>query len=469
MYDDTIAAVATAPGEAGVAVIRSSGPRSREILLRIFQPSRSDGSGTTPQSPALSPRAEGALEPRRLVHGWVVDPTGGERIDEALAVVMPGPRSFTGEDVAEVHCHGGHLSPRRVLGAMLAAGARLAEPGEFSLRAFLNGRLDLAQAEAVLDVVQARTSRAHQLALDGVAGKLSEAIRDVRRDLQEPRAHLEASIDFSEEDLPPQDVGPALAAALARVQGLLAEADQGIVYRQGVRTAIVGRPNVGKSSLLNALLRADRAIVTELPGTTRDTVEETASLAGVPFWLVDTAGLRDSSDPVEQLGVARSRSALQTADLVLLVLDGAAPLAEEDRALAGAVVGRPLVVALNKADLPSRLGPDDVRALLPDARCVSVSALRGDGLAELEQELARTALGGLAAADPSVSNPRHKAALGRAEQALLAALEAHAAGLPTDVQAAEVAAAVTALGEITGENATEDLLDTIFSRFCIGK
>jgi tRNA modification GTPase len=453
VYDDTIAAVATAPGEAGIAVVRLSGPRSRPILERIFRPSR--------------PGAR--LRPRRLVHGRVVLPESGELLDEVLAVSMPGPRSFTGEDVVEIHSHGGSLSPRRVLEAAIRAGARLAEPGEFSLRAFLNGRFDLSQAEALLDIVQARTARAHQLALQGLEGRLSAAIREIRADLLTPQAYLEASIDFSEEDLPPQDVEPALRSALAQVRQLLAESEQGLVYRQGVRTAIVGRPNVGKSSLLNALLRTERAIVTAIPGTTRDTVEETASLGGVPFWLIDTAGLRDTANPVEQLGVERSRLALETADLVLLVLDASSELMPEDSAVAAEVGERPVVVALNKIDQPRRLGPADLQALVPMAPRVPISALTGAGLAQLEQVLAALVLKGAPTAEPRVTNARHQEALRRAESALVAAIEASAAGLPTDVQAGELAAAVAALGEITGENATEDLLDAIFSRFCIGK
>src|SRR5215212_8550863 len=308
MYDDTIAAIATAPGEAGVAVVRISGPASREVLGRIFRPARA-----------------GRLRPRQLTFGWIVD-ASGERLDQVLAVAMPGPHSFSGEDVAEVHCHGGAQSPSRVLGAALAAGARLAEPGEFSLRAFLNGRIDLTQAEALLDLVQARTPRAHQLALAGLAGRLSTVVRATRANLQEIRAYLEAYLDFPDEDLPERDVTPELTTVLEQVRELLAGAEQGIVYRQGVRLAIVGRPNVGKSSLLNALLRADRSIVSPTPGTTRDTVEECANLGSVPFWLIDTAGLREASDSVEQLGVARSRAALATADLALLVLDSAAEI-----------------------------------------------------------------------------------------------------------------------------------------------
>jgi tRNA modification GTPase len=452
MYDDTIAAIATAPGEAGVAVVRISGPASREVLGSIFRPTRA-----------------GRLTPRHMTFGWIVD-ASGERLDQVLAVVMPGPRSFSGEDVAEVHCHGGAQSPGRVLAAALAAGARLAEPGEFSLRAFLNGRIDLAQAEALLDLVQARTARAHQLALAGLAGRLSTAARAARANLQEIRAYLEACLDFPDEELPEKDVTPELAGVLAQIRELLAGAEQGIVYRQGVRLAIVGRPNVGKSSLLNALLRADRSIVSPTPGTTRDTVEECASLGGVPFWLVDTAGLREASDPVEQLGVARSRAALASADLALLVLDSAAEIESADRQLLAELAEQPLVVALNKIDLPTRFDLGQIGPAARTAPRVAVSAVRGDGLAELERVLVETALSGsVELADPAVTHPRHRAALERAETALEVALQARSGGLPPDLQAAELAAAVGALGEITGESANADLLDIIFSRFCIGK
>lgn len=448
---DTIAAVATAPGEAAVAIVRVSGPRARQVLRAVFQPTR----GREPS-------------PWRLTHGWVRDPVELTTVDEALAVFMPGPRSFTAEDLVELHCHGGRQAPRAVLEAVLKAGSRAAEPGEFTLRAFLNGRLDLAQAEAVLEVIQARTAQARRLALAGLAGRLSSRIGTLREELLEMRAHLEASLDFSEEDLTPRDVGLDLERALEAVRGLLAGADRGIVVRRGVRVAIVGRPNVGKSSLLNALLRADRAIVTEVPGTTRDTVEETADLGGVPFWLIDTAGLREPADPVERIGVERSRAALESAALALLVLDRSAPLGLDDRALAEAVGDRPTVVALNKADLPAVLEPGQVAELLPGAPAVPVSALRGEGLDDLERALLRLGVGE-GEHDLAVATPRQKEALLRAERALATAVAARAEGAPPDILAGEVAAAVRALGEITGQDATEDLLDAIFSRFCIGK
>ncbi|MCC7106027.1 MAG: tRNA uridine-5-carboxymethylaminomethyl(34) synthesis GTPase MnmE [Chloroflexi bacterium] len=449
---DTIVAIATAPGEAAIAVVRLSGPRSREILETIFRPS-----GKAPRRPWT------------MVHGWVVDPFRDRPIDEALAVYMPGPHSYTAEDVVEIHCHGGRLVPRAVMELALTVGARPAQPGELTLRAFLNGRLDLAQAESVLDVIKARTDQAQRLALAGLAGRLSSRISALREELVEVRAHLEASLDFSEEDLPLRDVSPGVERARAAVGELLAGADRGIVVRQGVRTAIVGRPNVGKSSLLNALLRADRAIVTDIPGTTRDTVEETADLGGVPFWLIDTAGLRETLDAVERVGVERSRAALASAALVVLVLDRSEPLAAEDRRLAEEIQDRPVVVAINKMDLPGVIPLGEALRLIPGAEAIELSARTGEGLADLEQAMLRTAVGPLEGQDLAVASPRQKDALLRARAALDQAVVALRDGTPPDVLAGEVAIAVRALGEITGQDATEDLLDAIFSRFCIGK
>ena len=449
---DTIAAVATAPGEAAVAMVRISGPQCRQILSRIFRPFR-----------------KRRLEPWRLSHGRVVDPVDGGVIDEALAVLMPGPRSYTAEDLVEVHCHGGRLAPRGVLEVILRAGARPAEPGEFTLRAFLNGRLDLAQSESVLDIIQARTAQARRLALAGLEGQLSSRISHLREQLLEVRAHLEASLDFSEDDLPLRDVRPDIEPVLAAVRGLLAVADQGIVARRGVRTAIVGRPNVGKSSLLNALLRSERAIVTSVPGTTRDTVEETADLGGVPFWLIDTAGLRETDDAVELIGVMRSRAALESADLVLFVLDRSTRLEIDDRRLANELRARPTVAALNKTDLSPRVEQEEARALVGDAPLVAVSALTGEGLADLETALLERSVGRLVEHELAVATPHQKEALFRAEGALSTALSAIGEGASQDILAGEVATAVRALGEITGQDATEDLLDAIFARFCIGK
>ncbi|MBU0491470.1 MAG: tRNA uridine-5-carboxymethylaminomethyl(34) synthesis GTPase MnmE [Chloroflexi bacterium] len=486
--DDTIAAIATPIGEGGIGIVRLSGPDAGPILRQVFAPAR----------------ATAPLEPRRLVYGHVVDPVTGERIDEVLAVFMPAPHTYTRQDVAEIQSHGGIVPLQRILALVLREGARLAEPGEFTLRAFLNGRLTLDQAEAVLDIVQARTAAALRVAVDQLGGRLTGPVRQVRTNLIEALAYLTAAIDFPEDEIPPHDLAAALRDARQHITALLATADQGRVYRQGVRTAIVGRPNVGKSSLLNALLRESRAIVTPVPGTTRDTLEEVLNLHGVPFVLVDTAGITQSDDMVEQLGVERSRRAIAQADLVLLVVDGSEPLDDRDQAIAGLVGGRTALLVVNKSDLPAvadltaltqdenitqtaaalsaapwgaaavgRLGEPQSASMsyLRGRETVRLSALTGDGLDALEAAMVEAVLGGqvLASDAALVTNPRHQEALSRAAASLASAERALSEGLPLDCISIDVSDAVAALGEITGETVTEDLLDSIFSRFCLGK
>ncbi len=355
---------------------------------------------------------------------------------------------------------------RETLALCLAQGARQAQPGEFTLRAFLNGRLDLSQAEAVLDVIAARTSQALRVAEAQLAGSLSTEIRDLRGRLLSLFAALQATIDFPE-DVEAADMRPEVQAIGERLVWLLAEAERGMIYRDGLRTAIVGRPNVGKSSLLNALLRTERAIVTPVPGTTRDTLEEMLNLRGVPLLLVDTAGLADTEDPVEQIGIARARRALAQADLAIVVYDGSEPPAEQDRDVAALAQGIPAVVAVNKSDLGTVQGYD---ALLPDAPHVAVSALTGAGLEALEESLLAAVLGGEAPGhDPVASNPRHSDLLRRAAASLDDLQQSLARGEPLDLLAIDLSDAIAALGEITGEEANAQLLETIFARFCIGK
>jgi tRNA modification GTPase len=450
--DDTIAAVATPLGTGGIGIIRMSGPGALAIAVRIFRP----------QWAARAPR----LESHRLYHGHIVEPATGAIVDEVLLSAMRAPHSYTREDVVEIYVHGGPVPVRETLALCLAQGARQAREGEFTLRAFLNGGLDLSQAEAVLDVIESRTSRALRVAEAQLAGGLSGEIRDLRGRLLNLLAQLEATIDFPE-DVEPPEVGPEVDVVRARLDWLLAEAERGIVYRQGVRTAIVGRPNVGKSSLLNALLRTERAIVTPVPGTTRDTLEEGLNLQGVPLLLVDTAGLADTSDLVEQLGVQRTRRALAQADLALVVYDGSIPPGDEDRRVAGAAAGTRSVVALNKLDLGTAEGYAE---LLPDAPHIPVSALTGSGLADLEEALVMAALGGAQdGEDPLASNPRHRDLLRRAAISLDDLLSALGRDEPLDLLAIDLSEAIAALGEITGEQASDELLHTIFSRFCIGK
>uniref|UniRef100_A0A832I2S3 tRNA modification GTPase MnmE n=1 Tax=Eiseniibacteriota bacterium TaxID=2212470 RepID=A0A832I2S3_UNCEI len=464
--DDTIAALATAPGEAGLAVVRVSGPRALPVADAVFR-------GRAPLAAAAT---------HTLHHGWAVEP-GSERLDEVVAAVFRAPHSYTREDVVEVSCHGGRIAAARVLAALRRAGARAAGPGEFTLRAFLNGRLDLAQAEAVADVVRAETQAAHALALGQLAGGLSRAVASLGARLEDALAEVEARVDFAEDvggvETPPHVVA-AIAGAARDMEGLLAGAAWARAVREGVRAVIVGRPNVGKSSLFNALLGEERAIVSDEPGTTRDRVSEAVELAGVRVTLSDTAGLREGAGAVEAIGVARAREALESAPLAIWVVDASAPLDAADRWIAARLAGRRAVVALNKRDLPAVTGEVEVRAVLPGdaavAACVGVSAARGEGLGALRDALV-AALGGAAGAGgvargdlaAAVSNPRHAEAMTRALEALGRAAAAARGGEPGELVALELREALGALGEITGRTVGEDLLERIFARFCVGK
>lgn len=478
--DDTIVAISTALGEGGIGIVRMTGPEAAEILLRVFVPG--SGSQTTGNYLAVP-----GLQPRRLHYGHIVEPGTTARVDEVLAVHMLAPRTYTRQDVVEIHGHGGFVALQRILALCLRQGARLAEPGEFTARAFLNGRLDLAQAEAVLDVVQARTEVALQAAVGQLGGRLSDRVQSVRAVLVDILAYLEATIDFVEDEIPEQDIGPGLSDASASLQRLVAEADRGIIYRQGVRTAIAGRPNVGKSSLLNQLLRTSRAIVTDIPGTTRDTLEETLSLQGIPIVLVDTAGIKaETQDPIERLGIERSRVALAQADLALLVVDASQPLSTADHDIAALVGSKPAIVILNKIDLlennshpntdigtvAEALGCESQpQCAVLDACCVPISARTGEGLEKLEAAIVETVLSGQIPASeaPLVTSPRHRQALNEALDHVNGARAGYDVGQLTDMLAIDVTAAVNALGEITGQTASEDLLETIFGSFCIGK
>lgn len=459
--DDTIAAISTPIGEGGIGIVRMTGPQAADILSKIFCPGKKRKAGDKPRPLSFIPY--------HLHYGHIVDPRGDEAVDEVLVSYMPAPHTYTRQDVVEINCHGGVVPLRRVLELTLRYGARLAQPGEMTLRAFLNGRIDLAQAEAVLDIVQARTEASLRVAVEQLDGGLSEKVRAIRVLLIDVLAYLEATIDFEEDEIPFQDIGLPLREAIERLSRLLASADRGIIYRQGVRTAIVGRPNVGKSSLLNALLRTSRAIVTPIPGTTRDTLEETLNLKGIPLVLVDTAGITtETNDAIEKLGIERSRMALAQADLALLVIDGSEPLQSADSQIAELVGNKPAIVVINKSDLVQKAEPD---GLLPQAERVSISALTGQGLEELEETIVKTIFSGqvVTSEELLVSNPRHKALLARALDHLKAAQDAYEEGMAADFVAIDLTAAVDALGEIIGETVTEDLLETIFAKFCVGK
>lgn len=470
--DDTIAAIATPPGIGGVGIIRISGADAFSIALPLMR--RPGGKTDIPPS-------------HQLTYAHIIDPQTGEILDEVLVAFMHAPHTYTCEDVVEIQGHGGPLVLKRILRAVLAQGARMAHAGEFTLRAFLNGRLDLAQAEAVMDLIDAQTEAGQRLAMQQLRGKLSEQVEQARHAILGVIARIEASIDFPEEEVPtpqPEELHPMIAEAQHFVAQLLAGSEQGRLYRQGLRTAIIGRPNVGKSSLLNALLRSERAIVTPVAGTTRDTVEEIANLRGIPLHLIDTAGITPSDDPVEQIGVQRSRAAAESADIVLLVFDGSEPLTAQDRrvsyelqamgfAMATEEQGkyRPVIIVLNKADCEQRIERDTVEQLWPRADYVTTSTVTGIGLTQLEERLATIVLEGRTLTGESVlvTSARHQEALRRAAEHLRASLISIEQRLPLDFASIDLRAAYDTLGEVTGETASDDLLDRIFSEFCIGK
>jgi len=458
--DDTIAAIATAVGEASLGIVRVSGPQALEVAGRVFC--------------ARAGCALADVPSHTVQYGWVVDPATGEPVDEVLATVMRAPRSYTREDVVELSGHGGSVAVRRVLDVVLAAGARLAEPGEFTKRAFLHGRLDLAQAEAVLQLIRATHDAAYTATLQQLRGGLSAVIQRLRERLLTVQAHLEVSVDF-----PGEEHATWSAAALddtlrvveQEVTDLLTAADRGRARLHGAVTVICGRPNVGKSSLLNALLRRERAIVNPAPGTTRDTIEEVVILQGLPLRLVDTAGMTETSDPVEQAGVSRSHEALAAADVALWVVDRSMPLTPQDLAVAARLRDRRVVIALNKMDLPLRLSDADVQAALPAAPVVPVAARSGAGVPALEAQLVAV-LQPAAPSEPQgpwVTSARHEQALRQAQAALRQARAAAVVGASPELVAVDVREALDQLGTITGESVGDELLATIFAQFCIGK
>jgi tRNA modification GTPase len=448
--------------------VRLSGQAARDIALTLFSADR----GRAP------------MRSHRLVHGVARDPRTGALLDDCLLCYMEGPHSYTGEDVVEFQCHGSPVILQQIVRSCLESGAVLAKRGEFTLRAFLNGRLDLAQAESVVDLVRARTPTAAQVAAQGVNGALSRRIEPIARAVTGALAYLEATIDFVEEGLPEKQTAEqieALEAARAGISELLSRASHGALLRDGVRVVLAGKPNVGKSSLLNALLRRDRAIVTPIAGTTRDTLEEAADILGVPMYLVDTAGLTKTEDAVEKIGVERGRAAIASAGIVVLTIDAAGPLEQADRDAASVIretaPAAPLVIAVNKCDLPSRAARSEIdntgRAVgawhpFDTVRC---SAVTGDGLATLEDALARAALGGAAlhAEDTLVENARQAQALREALDSLDRTLQGLACNRPVELVCIDLREALDALSGITGVNVTEAVLDRIFADFCIGK
>ena len=456
---DTIAAIATAisPQQGSVGIVRLSGDRAVAIAQQIFKAGGNQ-----------------LWESHRILYGYVKNPLTNDIIDESLLLLMKAPRSFTREDVVEFHCHGGIMAVQQVLNLCLEQGARLAEAGEFTLRAFLNGRIDLTQAESINDLVGAKSAQAAQFAIASLRGKLAQSLKYLRVKCLNVLTEIEARIDF-EDDLPPLDVEWVTAEVInvsREAQQILATADRGELLRTGLKVAIVGRPNVGKSSLLNAWSRSDRAIVTDLPGTTRDVVDSQLVVGGIPIQVLDTAGIRETEDVVEKIGVQRSRQAAQSADLVLMVIDASVGWIEKDAEIYKTVSDRPVILVINKIDLTSQDSVTPQPILTHESiAIVKTAASQQQGIEDLEAAILRCIQqDAIVAADLDVAiNQRQKACLLRVVQSLDNVQIAIADQLPLDFWTIDLRAAISAIGEITGEEVTESVLDQIFSRFCIGK
>ena len=455
--DETIAAIATPFGEGSVGMIRISGEQAGEILSKIFVP------------------AGGELAAdRKMTYGHIVDPADGSTVDEVLCVMMRGPRTYTTEDVAEIYCHGGMVPLRRTLSLALGAGARLAERGEFTKRAFLGGRLDLSQAEAVMDLVSARADKAYDVALDQLDGALSRKIRELRAKMVDILVDLTVNIDYPDEDIEEvtyDKLCMELTDLIREVDALRDSAQTGRIMREGLAVAIVGKPNVGKSSLMNALLKESRAIVTDIPGTTRDTIEEHLNVRGIPVVLTDTAGIRETHDTIESIGIERSKESFNRADLVLLLLDASRPLDQEDQSLLSHVDPGRTILVRNKADLPQLITEEMLRDQGYDGEIITASIRELSGIDAIESSIERRVYGGEVSQSDSlmVTNVRHKDLLDKASSGLSDALGMARAGEPLEILEIDVNSAYEALGEIIGEAVTDDILNEVFSRFCLGK
>lgn len=454
-HTDTIAAISTPLGEAGIGIVRLSGPRAETIARNIFRPHN-------PRCPWKS---------HHLYLGRIIDPRE-EVIDEVLLTLMRAPHTYTREDVVEINCHSGYGVLSRILKLVLDRGARLARPGEFTLRAFLSGRLDLTQAEAVLEVIQARSAASLKVAAGHLEGRLGRSLRQAREALLDLLARVEAALDFPEEaeELAPEAIAPGIEEQVHHLQDLSATYQEGRFLREGLLVVIVGRPNVGKSSLLNCLLNMERAIVSEIPGTTRDFIEESITLDGVRVRLMDTAGLREAQDRLEEMGVERTRERLAQADLILYMVDGSLPLEEADRLGLAELAGRPALTVINKIDLPLRLSEAQLAEIAPFT-IAQVSALTGAGIEELRQRIVALALGGGVKTEGEiVTQARHYQHLSRGLECLEQALALlKQPPVPWELAALELQEAIRELGEITGEEVGDAVLDRIFGEFCIGK
>lgn len=457
---DTIAAISTPPGEGGIGIVRISGDEAIEIADKLY---------------SMGKKSLADQDTHTIHYGKIVNPKTGDIVDEVMVSVMRAPKTYTREDVVEINSHGGILVVNKVLQVVLNNGARLAEPGEFTKRAFLNGRIDLSQAEAVMDMIRAKTDRAMHVAVDQLDGQMARLIRDLRQKILDTLAQVEVNIDYPEyddvEEMTSQLLEDKAREVKADIQKLLETAQQGKILREGLTTAIIGRPNVGKSSLLNTLLRQDKAIVTDVAGTTRDVIEEYVNVKGVPLKLIDTAGIRETDDEVERIGVDRSRQAIQQADLILLVFNQSEKLTAEDEALIEATEGQNRIILLNKTDLDQQLNVDKLSQLIANDSIVSTSMMTQAGMDELQDKIAELFFSGQTGERDAtyVSNTRHIALLEEAEDALSEVLNGIALDMPVDLVQIDMRRAWDLLGEITGDSVQDELITKLFSQFCLGK
>ena len=456
--DDTIAAIATAPGEGGIGIIRISGEKSLQVAQSIFK--------------SKSGKMIKDYNARTLIYGTVVD--NEKVIDEVLVAYMKGPNSYTAEDVIEINCHGGFISVKKILELILSKGVRLAEAGEFTKRAFLNCRIDLSQAEAIIDVIKSKTDMAHEVAQSQLEGSLAKKIKDLRMNVTEVLAHLEVSIDFAEEDVEEITYQTLEEKALElrnEIKKLYDTAESGKILRDGLKTVIVGKPNVGKSSLLNSILGENRAIVTDIAGTTRDVIEEFVNIKGIPLKIVDTAGIRETEDVVEKIGVEKSRESFSTADLVIMVLDASRKLSEEDMEILESLKNKKTIVLLNKMDLEPQIELEKIEEFVNSEDIIKISALKHQGIEELQDKIEAMVYHGSVknSSNLMITNSRHKDALFKAYESINDAISAIEQRMPYDFIEVDFKNIWDYLGYINGDTVREDLLDTIFANFCIGK
>ena len=455
--DDTIAAIATAPGEGGIGIIRISGEKSLQVAQSIFK--------------SKSGKMIKDYNARTLIYGTVVD--NEKVIDEVLVAYMKGPNSYTAEDVIEINCHGGFISVKKILELILSKGVRLAEAGEFTKRAFLNGRIDLSQAEAIIDVIKSKTDMAHEVAQSQLEGSLAKKIKDLRMNVTEVLAHLEVSIDFAEEDVEEityQTLEEKSLELRNEIKKLYDTAESGKILRDGLKTVIVGKPNVGKSSLLNSILGENRAIVTDIAGTTRDVIEEFVNIKGIPLKIVDTAGIRETEDVVEKIGVEKSRESFSTADLVIMVLDASRKLSEEDMEILESLKNKKTIVLLNKMDLEPQIELEKIEEFVNSEDIIKISALKHQGIEELQDKIEAMVYHGSVknSSNLMITNSRHKDALFKAYESINDAISAIEQRMPYDFIEVDFKNIWDYLGYINGDTVREDLLDTIFANFCIG-